>query len=102
LLSIARETWWWPTAEFERDHARAEQAERYEGDPWEELIANFLTGPGVTQTTILQVAKSALDFEKIDKLGTADSRRIAAIMTAMGWRGASKRRVRGVRLWVAQ
>ena len=40
---------WWPTAEFERDHAQAEQAERYESDPWEELIANFLTG--VKQTT---------------------------------------------------
>jgi predicted P-loop ATPase len=91
--------WWWPTAEFERDHARPEQAERYEGDPWEELIANFLTGPGVKQTTILQVAKSALDFEKIDKLSTADARRIAAIMTEMGWRRAKKRGPNGIRLW---
>ena len=63
-------TRWWPTAEFEREHAQPEQAERYESDPWEELIANFLTG-SVKQTTILQVAKSALDFEKVDKLGTA-------------------------------
>src|SRR5260370_35032791 len=72
-------TWWWPTAEFERDHAQAEQAERYESDPWEELIANFITG--VKQTTILQVAKSPLDFEKVASLGTADARRVAALIT---------------------
>jgi predicted P-loop ATPase len=95
-------TWWWPTAEFERDHAQTEQAERYESDPWEELIANFLAGPGVKQTTILQVAKSALDFAKVDNLGTADARRIAAIMTEMGWRRAKKRGSKGIRLWVRQ
>ena len=88
---------WWPTAEFERDHAQAEQAERYESDPWEELIANFLSG--VKRTTILQVAKSALDFEKVDKLATRDSNRIAAIMTEMGWRRAKKRGPNGIRLW---
>jgi predicted P-loop ATPase len=90
-------TWWWPTAEFERNHAQTEQAERYESDPWEELIANLLTG--VKTTTILQVAKSALDFEKIDRLGTADARRIAAIMTEIGWRRAKKRGPNGIRLW---
>ena len=75
---------WWPTAEFEREHAMPEQAERYETDAWEEPIADFLSG--VKQTTVLQVAKSALDFEKVDKLATRDSDRIAAIMTEMGWR----------------
>ena len=76
---------------------RPNRRERYESDPWEELIANFLSG--VRQTTILQVAKSALDFEKIDKLGTADARRVAAIMTELGWRHAKKRGPNGIRLW---
>lgn len=88
---------WWPTAEFERDHAQAEQAQRYESDPWEEPIAEFLRG--VSTTTVLAVAKSALDFEKIDRLGTADARRIAAILTELGWQRAQKRGSGGVRLW---
>ena len=97
VLLYHKGEWWWPTAEFERDHGQAEQAERYESDPWEELIANFLSG--VKRTTILQVAKSALDFEKVDKLATRDSNRIAAIMTEMGWRRAKKRGPNGIRLW---
>jgi predicted P-loop ATPase len=88
---------WWPDADFEHDHARPEQAERYEADAWEEPIANFLTG--VKQTTILRVAKSALDFERIDKLGTRDAHRVAAIMTGLGWRRAKKRGPNGIRLW---
>ena len=67
---------------------------------WEEPIANFLTG--VRQTTVLQVAKSALDFEKIDRLGTADAHRIAAIMTGLGWHRAKKRGLNGIRLWERQ
>jgi predicted P-loop ATPase len=87
---------WWPTAEFERDHAQAEQAQRYEADVWEEPIATFLRS--VSQTTVLQVAKSALDFETIDRLGTADARRIAVIMTELGWHRA-RRGAGGIRLW---
>src|SRR5262249_45274808 len=75
---------WWPDREFEQEHIKDEQAARYEGDPWEEPVAQFLVT--VSRTTILQVAKSALDFEKIDRLGTADARRIAAVLTTLGWR----------------
>jgi predicted P-loop ATPase len=88
---------WWPDKDFERKHIQAEQEERYEADAWEEPVRSYLDG-GVTRTTILQIARSALDFKKIDTLGTADARRIAAVMTALGWK-RGKRGNNGERFW---
>jgi hypothetical protein len=88
---------WWPDRDFERDCAAPEQAERYEGDAWEELVAGFLAG--VKRTTILQIAKSALDFDKADRIGTADQRRIAAILTTLGWRRTKREPGTGRILW---
>jgi predicted P-loop ATPase len=88
---------WWPDKDFEREHAAPEQAARYEGDPWEEPIAQFLAT--ATVTTLLQVAKSALDFEKLDRLGTADAPRIAAVLVTLGWRRRARRGAHGLRLW---
>jgi predicted P-loop ATPase len=75
-------TRWWPDKAFEREHIVPQQDARYEGDAWEEPIRAFLQG--VNRTSIIQVAKSALEF-KTDRVGTADQRRIAEIMTAIGW-----------------
>ena len=87
---------WWRDKDFEREHVMPEQAERYETDAWEEPVAKYLRG--VDKATIVQVAKNALDFERIDRFGTADQRRVAAIMTTLGWRRA-RRAHGGVRLW---
>jgi predicted P-loop ATPase len=87
---------WWPSAKFEKIYASVEQAERYEADVWEEPVEVFLRG--VQQTTVLQVAASALDFKTYDRLGTADARRIANVMTQLGWCRA-KRAHGGIRLW---
>ncbi len=95
---------WWPDRDFERDHIMPEQAARYEADAWEEPIAKFLSGKQTTllevaKTTVLEVARSTLNFDdKIDRLGTADQRRIAAIMTGLGWR-RGKRGPNGERNW---
>ncbi len=88
---------WWPDKDFERKHVMPAQADRYDADAWEQPIANHLMT--VKTTTVLSVAKSALDFEKIDRLGTADQRRIAAILTTLGWRRAKREAGTGARLW---
>jgi predicted P-loop ATPase len=87
---------WWPNKQFEREHIMPEQEARYEGDAWEQEISEYLTG--VARTTIGNVAINALGFKK-DRLGTADQRRIMAVMTTLGWHRA-KRGHGGVRPWV--
>ena len=73
---------WWPDKAFERDHIEPQQAARYEADAWEDLIRQYTAT--LTRTTIAAIATSALDF-KADRLGTADQRRITAILTTLGW-----------------
>jgi predicted P-loop ATPase len=87
----------WPDREFERQYIEPEQADRYEADAWQEPIEAFLAS--VKRTTILQVAKSALDFEKIDRFGTREQRRIAAILTVLGWHRGRRGGSKGERYW---
>ena len=91
---------WWPDKDFEREHIMPEQASRYETDAWEEPISKFLEG--VKRTTLLQVAKAALDFERIDRLGTADQRRIAAVMITLKWKRGKREPGTGIRFWVRE
>jgi predicted P-loop ATPase len=73
---------WWPDKNFEREHMIPEQEARYEADVWEENIRDYLAlHPRVT---VGQVAKQALLIET-PKIGTADQRRIAAVLTNLGW-----------------
>ena len=89
---------WWPDKDFEREHVMAEQAARYESDAWEDPIRTFLEKQ--TRTTVLEVARGALDFEKIDRFGTADQRRVTAIMTLTGWARGKREPGTGKRWWV--
>jgi predicted P-loop ATPase len=74
---------WWPNPEFEREHIAPEQAARYEGDVWEDSINEYILP--LTKTTIGAIAVNALGF-RTERIGTADQRRIAAILTNLGWR----------------
>jgi hypothetical protein len=95
---------WWPEAEFERGTIAAEQEARYEVDAWEVPIKRYLDCLREKKTTILHVALHALDYEAerplmprskdepqpargtpINRLGTADQRRIAAVLTHLEW-----------------
>lgn len=73
---------WWPDRSFEQQHIKREQEARFEADAWEESISEFVDTR--TKVTIGEVAQGALIFDK-SKLGTADQRRIAAILELLGW-----------------
>jgi predicted P-loop ATPase len=93
---------WWPDAEFERQCIIAEQEARFEADPWEPVIKQFLERTN-GRTTILQIAIGALEYElkpppldedgkptrprgtPINRFSIADQRRIAAILTHLKW-----------------
>jgi predicted P-loop ATPase len=87
---------WWPDKEFEAKHISPEQHKRYEADPWEDPIGEYLarTSAGVL---VSQIAKDVLGFDGYSRLGTADARRIAAILEREGWE-RGKRQLNG-RFW---
>jgi hypothetical protein len=75
---------WWPDAVFEQAHIKSQQEARYEGDPWEERIAEFVAT--LTRVTVTGVATGALGFDGVSRVGTADQRRIANVLHGLGWR----------------
>lgn len=74
---------WWPDRDFENRHVKPEQEARYEFDAWQEMIESYLAS--ATKATVGQVAKEALHIETA-RIGTADQRRITAIMERIGWK----------------
>jgi hypothetical protein len=69
---------------------------RYEPDAWEDAISAFL--PARRRTTVFEVARECLHFT-VDKIGTADQRRISAALERLGWR-RDKRGGKGERWWI--
>jgi len=90
---------WWPTAEFEKQYAMPEQAQRYETDIWEEQIEHWLTEiyMGSQPLTALNIAKGALGFtDKIERLQQREANRISAIMTTLKYK---QKRTKKMRYW---
>ena len=85
---------WWPDRAFEAARVKPEQEQRFEADPWEDPISAYLQGlPGpLFEVLISQVAKYGLGFVSDAKVGTADARRIAAVLEREGWQRAPRRR----------
>jgi predicted P-loop ATPase len=86
---------WWPDAHFEREHIIPEQAARYEGDAWEDAIRPYLDAHD--KVTVSEVAREALHIET-PRIGTADQRRIAAVLIDIGWK-RQKQSWDGKRWW---
>jgi predicted P-loop ATPase len=74
---------WWPDRNFEREQIMPQQASRYESDAWEEVVSAYVKGKD--RVTIGEVAKLGLAIET-PRIGTADQRRIAAVLDQLGWR----------------
>jgi predicted P-loop ATPase len=87
--------YWWPDRDFEREYIMPQQAARYEGDVWEDDIANHLET--ASKVTIGQIARNCLGF-KTERIGTADQRRIAAVLEQLDWHRLPKDR-EGKRWW---
>jgi hypothetical protein len=86
---------WWPTAEFEAQHIRPRQDERYEVDVWEDLIGQYLVGR--SRALVLEIATEAVGLERA-RIGTHEQRRVAAALERLGWERA-KRGTKGQRFW---
>jgi predicted P-loop ATPase len=73
---------WWPNEAFEREHIKPQQDDRFEGDPWDDLIADYVAN--LSRVRVTDIARQALFIESA-KIGTSDQRRIASILTGLGW-----------------
>jgi predicted P-loop ATPase len=74
---------WWPEQAFERQHIRPQQQARYETDPWEPAISGYITT--LSRVTVHEIARDALHIEAVSRIGTADQRRITAVLVDKGW-----------------
>jgi predicted P-loop ATPase len=74
---------WWPDETFEREHIKPQQDDRFEGDPWEETIAAQLAT--CERVRVTDIARNVLGIEGA-RVGTAEQRRIAAVLIGLGWK----------------
>jgi putative DNA primase/helicase len=80
---------WWP----ERQEWAAfgeEQAQRYQEDPWEEIIERYLNAPAVCNQhycTVAEVLREALKFETA-RIQGGDGQRVGRILQRLGWQKA--------------
>jgi predicted P-loop ATPase len=80
---------WWPDRDFEHGYIVPEQQSRYEADPWEEGIRNYLAQASESwrrggRVTIGQIAENVLKLDR-KEVGTSHQRRIAGVLTQIGW-----------------
>jgi predicted P-loop ATPase len=74
---------WWPDEAFERGHIRPQQDDRFEGDPWEAPIAEHVAS--LSRIRVTDIARNVLGIESA-RIGTAEQRRITAVLTGLGWK----------------
>ena len=90
----AGDCWWLDTAELASAAGEA-VADRYEGDPWEMLIANQVAGRKGTSVT--EILRDAIEKEP-SQWTRGDQMRVGRCLTALGWR--RYRATHGTRDWL--
>jgi predicted P-loop ATPase len=79
---------WWPDREFEQEHLKPIQDARFEADPWEGPIADFVSNK--TRVLVGEIARGALEI-KLERLGTRENRRITTVLNRLGWCHSDKK-----------
>jgi predicted P-loop ATPase len=97
LVRYRRGEHWWPDPDFEAEHVTPEQESRFEADPWEEPIADYLRRNATTKTTVFKLAREAVNLET-QRMSTTDRNRVTGILESLGWKRGT--RVQGIRWWV--
>lgn len=98
---------WWPESDIEEVHFAPEQDERYEGDAWQQAVADWdrkvpvesinsygnLTVSGRDPLAppyyLNDIARGALDI-KPDRFHVGDQRRLVAVLDYLGWSRANR------------
>jgi predicted P-loop ATPase len=106
LVRYRRGEHWWPDPGFEDEHITPEQETRFEGDAWEDPIVEYLANrPNRDdkypngKTTVWEIARAALHLDT-QRIGTADQRRITAILEQRGWTRGKREAGTGKRWWL--
>ena len=90
VMRFRRGDLWWPEAAFEARVIKPEQERRRESDPWEAPIAEFLAGKlnagnPLRETRMIDIARLALGFDSVSRIGTKDQHRIVEVLKALRW-----------------
>lgn len=78
---LSGEKWWLDTSDLV-DTVAEEQAARYQGDPWEEIIAPWLTAR--TSTSVSELLSKCV-HKRQAQWAQRDKSRIARRLRALGW-----------------
>lgn len=81
----AGDTWWLDSIELNEESA-IEQAQRYQGDPWDAEIAAWLRSRDPASVSVSEALKDCLG-KKVDQWNQSDENRVARSLTSLGCGG---------------
>jgi predicted P-loop ATPase len=84
------EHWWLESPELIQA-AQEEQEQRFQQDPWEQVVAEYIEGR--TAITTAEILRNIL-FKKVESWGRADETRVGAILRRLRWVPTGKARPR--------